>query len=298
MLYFSGGYRDPNQMAARYFADPEAADPAAIEALRERHFKLLRRHRLTGVIGQDEAPNLTFPTKDEWQRMGQIGFLQRTDQQFHWFNQDYGSFDDFLGQLTARKRKAIRKERRAAAAADIEIEWITGADFSEEHWSAFYDFYMDTGARKWGSPYLNRRFFSMIGATMADELLLVLARRSGRIIAGALNFIGSEALYGRYWGCIEDHRFLHFELCYYQAIDYAIEHGLKIVEAGAQGPHKLARGYMPMTTYSAHYIADASLRRAIDQFLERERSYVDMENRALAQHAPFRKDGGSLDGEA
>ena len=202
--------------------------------------------------------------------MGAIGFLQRTDQQFHWFNQNYGSFDDFLTQLTARKRKAIRKERRQAREAEIEIEWITGSDFSEDHWDAFYEFYMDTGARKWGSPYLNRTFFSLIGERMADEMLLVLAKRSGRIIAGALNFIGSEALYGRYWGCIEDHRFLHFELCYYQAIDYAIEHGLKVVEAGAQGPHKLARGYLPITTYSAHYIADPSLRRAIDQFLDRE----------------------------
>jgi len=245
---------------------------------------------LVNQIGASSL-HLTFLTREEWQRLGTIGLLKRTDQQFHWLNEDYGTFGDFLDQLTARKRKAIRKERREALAEDIDIEWLTGADLDESHWDTFYDFYMDTGARKWGSPYLNRSFFSRIGETMADQILLILARRAGRTIAGALNFIGSDTLYGRYWGCNEDHRFLHFELCYYQAIDYAIETGLKFVEAGAQGPHKLARGYMPKTTYSAHYIADPSLRRAISQFLTRERSYVDMENEALARHAPFRRGG-------
>jgi len=249
---------------------------------------------LVNQIGASSL-HLTFLTREEWQRLGTIGLLKRTDQQFQWLNEGYGTFGDFLDQLTARKRKAIRKERREALAEDIDVEWLTGADLDESHWDTFYDFYMDTGARKWGSPYLNRSFFSRIGETMADQILLILARRAGRTIAGALNFIGSDTLYGRYWGCNEDHRFLHFELCYYQAIDYAIETGLKFVEAGAQGPHKLARGYMPKTTYSAHYIADPSLRRAISQFLTRERSYVDMENEALARHAPFRR--GDFDHE-
>ncbi len=236
--------------------------------------------------------HLTFLPYDAWQRLGKIGFLQRTDQQFHWVNDGYSSFDDFLDSLTSRKRKAIRKERRNAVQDDMEIEWLTGADIREHHWDAFFDFYIDTGVRKWGSPYLNRTFFSMIGETMAKGLLLVLCRCQGRYIAGALNFIGSDTLYGRYWGCIEDHRFLHFELCYYQAIDYVIQHGLRFVEAGAQGPHKLSRGYMPQTTYSAHYIVDSSLRRAVDQYLRRERSYVEMETAALAHHAPFRRKSG------
>jgi hypothetical protein len=241
--------------------------------------------------------HLTFLTREEWQRLGTIGLLKRTDQQFHWMNENYGTFDEFLDQLTARKRKSIRKERREALAEDIEVKWLTGAELTEDHWDAFYEFYMDTGARKWGSPYLNRTFFSLIGETMADQLLLILGRRAGRTIAGALNFIGSDTLYGRYWGCNEDHRFLHFELCYYQAIDFAIENGLQFVEAGAQGPHKLARGYMPKTTYSAHYIADPSLRRAISQFLTRERSYVEMENEAMARHAPFRREDLELKGD-
>jgi predicted N-acyltransferase len=232
--------------------------------------------------------HLTFLTTPEWDLLGEMGLLQRTDQQFHWVNDGYASFDDFLDSLTSRKRKAIRKERREAFGTDMEVEWVTGADLSERHWDAFYEFYMDTGARKWGSPYLNRRFFSLIGETMADQLLLVLCHRAGSFIAGALNFIGGDTLYGRYWGCREDHKFLHFELCYYQAIDYAIAHGLGRVEAGAQGPHKLSRGYLPQITLSAHYIADPSLRRAIEQFLSRERAYVEMESQALASHAPYR----------
>jgi hypothetical protein len=189
-----------------------------------------------------------------------IGFLQRTDQQFHWLNEGYGSFEDFLAALAARKRKAIRKERREALGEGIEIEWMTGRDLTEAHFDAFFAFYMDTGSRKWGSPYLTRRCFSLLGATMADRILLVLAKRAGRYIAGALNFIGEGVLYGRYWGAIEDHPCLHFEVCYYQAIEFAIAHRLARVEAGAQGAHKLARGYLPSETYSAHYIADPGLR--------------------------------------
>jgi hypothetical protein len=232
----------------------------------------------------------TFLTKPEWDSLGALGYLQRTDQQFHWENQDYDSFDAFLADLASRKRKAIKKERREALSADgIEVEWVTGSDLTEAHWDAFYAFYMDTGSRKWGRPYLNRTFFSLINERLAERTLLVLAKRHGRYIAGALNFIGSETLFGRHWGCTEHHPFLHFELCYYQAIDFAIQHGLKRVEAGAQGAHKLARGYLPKTTYSAHWIAHEGLHDAVADFLEHERMAVERENEALAEHAPFRK---------
>ncbi len=202
------------------------------------------------------------------------GFLHRTDQQFHFFNEGYGSYDDFLDTLASRKRKALKKERREALADGISIDWLTGSDLTEGAWDAFFAFYMDTGGRKWGRPYLNRKFFSLIGERMADDVLLVMAKRNGRHIAGAINFIGSDALYGRNWGCIEDHPFLHFEVCYHQAIDFAIAKGLKVVEAGAQGEHKLARGYMPVTMQSAHYIAHPGLRRAIADYLKRERREV------------------------
>lgn len=231
----------------------------------------------------------TFVTEGEYQRLGELGLLQRMDQQFHWLNNDYESFDDFLAALSSRKRKNVKKERQGALRNDIQIEWITGDDLSEEHWDAFFDFYMDTGARKWGRPYLTRAFFSHVSEAMADKILLVLARRDGAIIAGALNFIGGDTLYGRNWGCIEDHRFLHFELCYYQAIEFAIKHGLKRVEAGAQGPHKLARGYVPVKTYSSHFIADPGLDQAVREYLTRERQYVEEEQEHLARHAPFKK---------
>lgn len=232
----------------------------------------------------------TFLTREEWEGLGELGYLKRTDQQFHWENRGYDSFDGFLADLASRKRKAIRKERREALSADgIEVEWVTGADLTEAHWDAFYAFYMDTGSRKWGRPYLNRRFFSLINERLAERTLLVLAKRDGRYIAGALNFIGSKTLFGRHWGCTEHHPFLHFELCYYQAIDFAIANGLKRVEAGAQGAHKLARGYLPTTTYSAHWIAHEGLHQAVADFLEHERDAVERENEALADHAPFRK---------
>jgi predicted N-acyltransferase len=192
--------------------------------------------------------HVTFLTREEWQLAGDLGFLQRTDQQFHWRNEGYDSFDAFLAALTSRKRKAIRKERREALEGGVEIEWVTGRDLTEAHWDAFFAFYMDTGSRKWGTPYLTRTCFSLLGQTMADRILLVLAKRSGRYVAGALNVIGPDALYGRYWGGLEDHPFLHFEVCYYQAIEFAIAHKLCRVEAGAQGAHKLARGYLPSET--------------------------------------------------
>ncbi len=234
--------------------------------------------------------HLTFLTEGEWERLGAMGLLQRTDKQFHWHNAGYASFDDFLASLAARKRKTIRKERREALAGGIEIEWVTGSDITEAHWDAFYEFYMDTGSRKWGHPYLNRLFFSLVGEAMAERILLVMCRRAGEHIAGALNFIGGDALYGRYWGCVEDHACLHFEACYYQAIEFAIAHKLARVEAGAQGPHKIARGYLPQTTYSAHFIADPALRRAIADYLERERAYVSVESEALAEHSPYRRE--------
>jgi len=233
---------------------------------------------------------VTFLRKPEWEALGARGYLQRTDQQFHWENGGYASFEDFLDALNSRKRKTIRRERKEALAPGIEIVWLTGSDLTETVWDAFYAFYMDTGSRKWGRPYLNRVFFTMIGAAMADRILLVMAKRNGRYIAGAINFIGSDTLYGRNWGALEHHPFLHFEVCYYQAIEFAIAHKLARVEAGAQGEHKLARGYLPHTTYSAHYIAHPALRRAIADYLARERAYVDAVGEELAAAGPFRKD--------
>src|SRR5216683_5123724 len=237
------------------------------------------------------SAHVTFLTEPEWRELGKRGFLQRTDQQFHWENDGYASFEDFLAALASRKRKTIRRERKEAlSAAGVEVLWLTGQDLTESVWDAFFAFYMETGSRKWGRPYLTREFFSVVATKMRDRILLVMARRAGRWIAGAINFIGSDTLYGRNWGAVEHHPFLHFELCYYQAIDYAIAHKLQRVEAGAQGEHKLSRGYLPTTTYSAHYIADPALRRAIADYLARERSYVEAAGRELAQAAPFRKD--------
>ena len=233
--------------------------------------------------------HITFPTREEWRALGEDGLLQRTGQQFHFFNRGYRTFDDFLAALASRKRKAIRRERATALSAGVEIEWVTGADLKEEHWDAFFAFYMDTGSRKWGRPYLTRTFFSLLGERLADRVLLVMARRGGSYIGGALNLIGDHALYGRNWGAIEEHPCLHFEACYYQAIDFAISRGLKRVEAGAQGEHKLARGYRPVTTYSAHEIADIRLERAVADYLERERRQVAATIEAYEDFAPFRK---------
>ncbi len=235
------------------------------------------------------SAHVTFPTAGEWELLGSRGFLKRTHQQFHWENAGYASFDAFLAALASRKRKAIRRERADALAPGISVHWLTGSDLTESVWDAFFEFYMETGSRKWGRPYLTRPFYSLVGEKMADRILLVMARRNGRWIAGAINFIGSDTLFGRHWGALEHHPFLHFELCYYQAIQYAIEHKLARVEAGAQGEHKISRGYLPITTYSAHYIVDPALRRAIEDFLRRERAYVAAAGEELAQAAPFRK---------
>ena len=241
------------------------------------------------AVSKASSAHVTFAREAECTFLAEHGFLQRTDQQFHWHNHGFASFEDFLATLNSRHRKAIKRERREAVAADITIHWLTGGDISEDTWDAFFGFYMETGSRKWGRPYLTRSFFSLIGESMANDVLLVMAKRNGRWIAGAINFIGSDTLFGRNWGAIEHHPFLHFEVCYYQAIDFAIRHGLKVVEAGAQGEHKIARGYLPVPTYSAHYIVDQGLRRAVADFLKHERAHVAAEIEEFAETAPFRK---------
>ena len=256
--------------------DPAMAAPllAAIEAVTDQH-------------GLSSA-HATFIAPDQVPLFEAAGWLIRAGTQFHWHNDGYRSFDDFLAALASRKRKAIRKER-AAAVEGLTIRHISGADISEADWDAFWVFYQDTGSRKWGKPYLTRAFFSLLGQQMADRVLLIMAERDGVPIAGALNLIGADTLYGRYWGRTEEVPFLHFELCYYQAIDAAIARGLTTVEAGAQGEHKLARGYAPVTTWSAHYIPDPNFRRAIADFLERERESVASDQDYLADLTPFKK---------
>ncbi len=241
------------------------------------------------VVNQGlSSAHATFVSPDQLALFEQAGWLIRAGTQFHWRNDGYASFDDFLGALASRKRKAIRKEREQAVAG-LTIRHVTGADLTEADWDAFWVFYQDTGARKWGTPYLSRRFFSLLGERMADRVLLIMAERDGKPIAGALNLIGTDTLYGRYWGAIEDVPFLHFELCYYQAIDAAIARGMQSVEAGAQGEHKLARGYAPVATWSAHFIPDPNFRRAIADFLVREREAVAADREYLGQMTPFKR---------
>lgn len=244
--------------------------------------------QIAGQLGASSI-HVTFAPEEEVRLMTGNGYLHRTDQQFHFSNPGYDSYGAFLETLSSRKRKALRKERDTALSAGIEIDWLTGSDLNEAVWDTFFTFYMDTGQRKWGRPYLNRRFFSLVGETMSDDILLIMARRDGRYIAGALNFIGADTLFGRYWGCVEDHRFLHFEVCYHQAIEFAIARGLSRVEAGAQGQHKLARGYLPVTTHSAHYILHPGLRRAVELYLAGEREEVAEIGALLAAHGPYRR---------
>lgn len=232
--------------------------------------------------------HVTFCTEAEAIAGEALGLLHRTGQQFHWENRGYESFDDFLAELSSRKRKTIRKERQQAQGFGGEIIHLTGDDLKPEHWDAFWQFYQDTGSRKWGSPYLTRAFFDLVQETMRDDVLLVLAVLDGRYVAGALNFIGSETIFGRYWGCMEFFPCLHFELCYYQAIDYAIAHRLR-VEAGAQGEHKLARGYLPHETHSLHWIADSRFRQAVDDFIFQEKRMVDEEIEILTSYGPFKQ---------
>ena len=235
------------------------------------------------------SAHLTFCTEAEAETAEAAGFLRREGLQFHWQNNGYADYEEFLAALSSRKRKALRRERARAQEFGGEIEMLTGDAIRPEHWDALWAFYQDTGARKWGQPYLTRAFFDALHE-MRDDVLLVIAARAGAPVAGALNLIGREALYGRYWGCLEDHAFLHFELCYHRAIDYAIAHRLARVEAGAQGEHKLARGYLPVATHSAHFIAHPGFRRAVAQFLEAERPAIAADIAALAAEGPYRAD--------
>jgi uncharacterized protein len=264
-----------------------ARDPVDATEVREALVAALRGLRREAGAS---SIHVTFTEQAEQEAMAAAGFLPRVDRQFHWENRGYADFDAFLATLASRKRKAIKRERRDALANGISIDLVTGADLTETHWDSFFRFYMDTGARKWGRPYLTRQFFSLIGERLPDRTLLVMARREGKHIAGAINFIGNHALYGRNWGAIEEHPFLHFEVCYYRAIDFAIARGLDRVEAGAQGEHKLARGYMPAVTCSAHDIPDAGFRRAVERYLEGERAHVAAMGEALAAEGPYRQE--------
>lgn len=258
----------------------------------------LKDAAISGLVQVTEKMGLsslhvTFPTEDEAARMEKAGLIRRMGQQFHWPNRGYESFDDFLGALTSRKRRQIRKERREVHEAGLDVRTLTGDEIEERHWDAFFQFYVDTYDRKWGQPYLTREFFSRIGETMPDRVVLVMAELGGMPVAGALNLRGEDALYGRNWGSAADFRFLHFEACYYQAIEFAIAHGISSVEAGTQGQHKLQRGYVPVPTWSAHYIADPDFRRAIADFCRRETEAIGQEMEMLEKHTPYRQDGGS-----
>ena len=243
--------------------------------------QLSRQHKVSSL-------HVTFPPEDQWEMMGNAGFLQRTSKQFHWENRGYETFDDFLGELSSRKRKAIKKERRQVVEQGVKLKALTGDELTEDHWDAFYEYYIDTIGRKWGRPYLTRDFFSILGESMSDLAVLVIAEHEGRRVAGALNLRGSDTIFGRNWGCVEDFKFLHFEACYYQAIDFAIKHELKWVEAGAQGPHKIQRGYLPRTVYSAHWIEDPNFRDAVERFVDQERREVEYEIEGLMGYSPYR----------
>ena len=260
--------------------------PAIRRALLESAATLAEQHHISSV-------HATFVPADEEALAREAGWLVRHDTQFHWHNQGFGSFEDFLATLSSRHRKLMRRERREALAGGLTVKWLTGSELTEAAWDAFFAFYMDTGSRKWGHPYLNRTFFSLLSAAMAERVLLMLAYDGSTPIAGTLSLIGTDTLYGRYWGATRNVPFLHFELCYYQAIDYAIAHGLRTVEAGAQGEHKLARGYAPATTRSVHWIGHPGLRHAVANFVEQERASVRQEQRALGELTPFKKPAGA-----
>jgi uncharacterized protein len=265
------------------FLHHSEADAATVrEALLQGAVTLAERSGLSSL-------HITFPRHDEWTAAGESGLLLRRDVQYVWENRGYADFDAFLAALSSNRRKTIRRERRDANAG-LDIRVLTGAEIEEAHWDAFWLFYQDTGARKWGRPYLTRDFFSRVGRTLADRIALIMAFREGRPIAGALNFIGRDALYGRQWGALEEVPFLHFELCYYRAIEFAIARGLGRVEAGAQGQHKIARGYLPTAVRSAHWIAHPGLREAVAEFLERERPAVEAEIEGLTEElSPYRQ---------
>ena len=246
--------------------------------------EVARRHSVSSL-------HVTFAPEGEWRCLGEAGFLQRQGQQFHWHNRGYRDFDDFLDALASRKRKQIKRERRDALEGGIEVRVLCGKEIEARHWDAFFRFYISTSDRKWGSPYLTRGFFDLLGERLAEQIVLVMAEKGGKPIAGALNLAGGDALYGRNWGCSGDYPFLHFELCYYRAIDVAIARGLALVEAGAQGPHKIQRGYLPTPTYSAHWIRDPGLARGVADFLRRERAGLEREMAALSELSPYRQEG-------
>ncbi|TAJ62779.1 GNAT family N-acetyltransferase [Brevundimonas sp.] len=289
----AGGRYYPKLLAAvpftpvtgpRFLAHPDADAATVRQALLQGAIALTERLGVSSL-------HVNFPTRDDWNAMGEAGLLQRQDMQYVWRNAGYATFDDFLAALSSNRRKTIRRERREAQAG-LDIRVLTGSDVREAHWDAFFAFYMDTGDRKWGRPYLTRDFFTRLGATMADRIALVMAFRDGVAIAGALNLIGRDALYGRQWGALEEVPFLHFELCYYQAIEFAIARGLSRVEAGAQGEHKIARGYLPSPVYSAHFIADPALREPVARYLEGERPAVEAEIAVMTEDlSPFRRGG-------
>ena len=283
----AGGAYYPKLQAAVPFTPATGrrflCDPSLRETLLETAISLADQNKLSSL-------HITFCTEEEALSLaGTHGLLHRVTQQFHWENRGYSSFDDFLAELSSRKRKMIRKERETARAAGLTIRALTGDQIEPSHWDAFWQFYQDTGSRKWGTPYLTRAFFDAVQATMRDDALLVLAFDGDRPVAGALNFIGRETLYGRYWGCVADYPCLHFELCYYQAIDWAIAQGLSRVEAGAQGEHKLARGYLPSAVHSLHWIADPGFAKAVARYLDQERRAVGEEMEILTAYGPFRK---------
>ena len=280
-----GRYYPKLQIAAPFSPVPGPRVLAADEAIA---VQLLRAAESVVLQNDLSSAHATFVEEGQLDLFRESGWLVRQGTQFHWANDGYADFDGFLASLSSRKRRAIRKERAAAQGA-VDIEILRGTEIQPEHWDAFWIFYQDTGARKWGRPYLTRAFFDLIAKSMADDLVLFLASRYGRPVAGALNILGPDCLYGRYWGATQDIPFLHFELCYYQAIDFAIAHGLPRVEAGAQGEHKLARGYLPVPTWSAHYIPDPGFRAAIADFLERETRAVAREQEFLGELGPFRR---------
>lgn len=285
-----GNYYPKLQMAVpftpasgRRFLLRPGQEEVGIQALIQGAVQLTEQNDLSSL-------HITFCTEAEREVGADLGLMARSSQQYHWFNDGYAGFDDFLAALSSRKRKTIRKERAQAQGFGGEIRSYTGDALRPEHWDAFWRFYQDTGARKWGSPYLTRQFFDLVQRDMRDDVLLVLAERDGVPVAGALNFIGRDVLYGRYWGCTEHHPMLHFELCYYQAIDHAIARGLGRVEAGAQGDHKLARGYLPVTCHSLHHIPNEGFARAVAQFLEAEARAIEEDIEVLTAYGPFRRD--------
>jgi predicted N-acyltransferase len=293
-LYRAGGEYYPKLQVAVPFTPVTGRRLLVRQNLTPKEQNNIQRTLLSGLIHLSKrlkisSFHITFPIEQEWQLCGELGLLQRTDKQFHWINDGFETFDDFLSALSSRKRKGIRKERRSVSERNVVIRTLNGDQIEERHWDAFYSFYQNTSDRKWGQAYLNRDFFSLLGRSMGQKVLLIIAEFEGRFVGGALNMIGGDTLYGRHWGCLENFKFLHFEVCYYQAMDFAIRAGLKRVEAGAQGLHKLQRGYLPKATYSAHWIANEGFREAVERYLVQETEAINEEIDYLGDHSPFKR---------